>query len=199
MNPYKSERALAYLYVIGCLSSLLTVICTSILWLHWRVVLNTCAGNFQTYPSYYDERDCGCFLYASDTLSYFVGSSVGWCYFGAFGLILPLTFFFMLGCFHVFRVCFRNEGRPRDTKFEHSQRSNEVMHLTIEQELGEGNPISPTYWMPTTVIASLMFIYSLIHAIILTDGFWKTCKQYRSRIVKYTNAQGGQMVSMVDI
>lgn len=71
------------------------------------------------------------------------------------------------------------------------------MHLTIEQELGEGNPIPPSYWMPTTLIASIMFIYSLIHAIILTDGFWKTCKQYRSRIIKYTNAQGGQMVIII--
>lgn len=122
MNPYRAEKLLAYFYTIGCLCALLATICTSILWLHWRVVLNTCAGNFQTYPSYYDERDCGCFIYASDTLSYFVGSSVGWCYYGAFGLIPPLLVFFFLGIYHVFRVCFKSEGQPRAGKTEFSHR-----------------------------------------------------------------------------
>ena len=120
MDPYKWERILAYLYVIGCFSSLLSVICIFILWHHWRIVLNACAGNFQTYPSYYE--DCGCFLYASDTSSYFIGSRELWCYFGAFGLILPLMFFFMLGCYHVFRVCFQNDGRLSTAKTEYSQR-----------------------------------------------------------------------------
>lgn len=122
MHPYRSERFLACFYTVGCLCTLLVTICTSIIWLHWRVVLNTCAGNFQTYPSYYDEKDCGCFLYASDTLSYFVGSNVGWCYFGAFAPILPLSVFFILACFHVFRVCFKSEGRPRAAKTEISHR-----------------------------------------------------------------------------
>jgi hypothetical protein len=131
INPYSSERVLAWLHSIGTLCTLLATICTSVLWLHWRVVLNTCAGNFQTYPSYYDERDCGCFLYASDTLSYFVGGSVGWCYWGAFGTILPLVFFFVLGCYHVFRVCFKSEGRPRMAKAEMSHRSASNVILVI--------------------------------------------------------------------
>lgn len=74
---YSSERYLAYLYSIGAFASLLCTICMAVVWLHWRVVLNTCAGNFQSYASYYDEKDCGCILYARDTLTYFVGSDIG--------------------------------------------------------------------------------------------------------------------------
>lgn len=55
------------------------------------------------------------------------------------------------------------------------------MQLTIEQELHELDTISPYYWMPTTVIAVVLLIYSIVHASILTDGFFKTCKQYRNR------------------
>lgn len=74
-------------------------------------------------------------------------------------------------------------------------RSNEAMQLTIEQELNFVNTISPYYWMPATLTAVIMLIYSLVHAIIITAGFHDTCKQYRNRIVKYTHASG-QMVSI---
>lgn len=121
-SPYSSERLLAVFYSIGTLCTFLVCICMSILWVHWRVVLNTCAGNFQSWPSYYDERDCGCFLYASDTLSYFVGSYIGWCYFAAFGIILPLVSFFIFGSYHVFRVCFGKSQKPRSAKTEVTHR-----------------------------------------------------------------------------
>lgn len=37
MTPFRSERTLAYLYSIGGFASLLQVICTAIIWLHWRI------------------------------------------------------------------------------------------------------------------------------------------------------------------
>jgi hypothetical protein len=153
-----------------------------------KVVLNTCAGNFQSYASYYDERDCGCFLYARDTLSYFVGSHSGYCYYAVFALILPLVFCFTFGCYHCFRVCCRVQ-RPRIEKMRTQQRSTEIMQLTIEQEISDDD-ISPYYWTPTSIIAILMLIYTLVHAILLTDGFLSTCKQYRNRIVKNVHATG---------
>lgn len=119
---YTAERLLAWFYSIGALCTFLATVCMSIIWLHWRVVLNTCAGNFQSYSSYYDERDCGCFLFGSDTLSYFVGSHYGWCYYAAFAIILPLIVFFILGCYHVFRVCFGESQKPRSAKTEVTQR-----------------------------------------------------------------------------
>lgn len=133
LTPYSAERYLALLYTIGGVASFLHIICTAIVWLHWRVVLNTCAGNFQSYTSYYDERDCGCIFYARDTLSYFVGSDAGFCYWAAFGLVIPLLFCFVFGCYHVYRVCCRS-NKPRSGKMQIRQRSTEIMQLTIEQE-----------------------------------------------------------------
>lgn len=153
LTPYSAERYLALLYTVGgggfinitwsfvmtstsnllSVASFLHIICTAVVWLHWRVVLNTCAGNFQSYTSYYDERDCGCIFYARDTLSYFVGSDAGFCYWAAFGLVIPLLFSFVFGCYHVYRVCCRS-NKPRSGKMQIRQQSTEIMQLTIEQE-----------------------------------------------------------------
>lgn len=35
-GAYSSEKSLAYLYSIGGFASLLQIICTAIIWLHWR-------------------------------------------------------------------------------------------------------------------------------------------------------------------
>ena len=192
---YRSENCLAFFYSLGGVSALVSTICTAIVWLHWRIVLNTCAGNFQSYNSYYDEKDCGCFLYARDTLTYFVGSHVGWCYWATFGLLIPIFFCFCYGCYHVYRVCCKTV-KPQHAKMRARARSTEVMELTIEQEEPryEDN-ISPYYWTPAAIISFLMLAYSLVHAILLTDGFFSTCKQYRNRIVKISQATG-PMVSL---
>lgn len=74
------------------------------------------------------------------------------------------------------------------------QRSTEIMQLTIEQELQETDDISPYYWTPATIIAFFMVIYTFVHSVMLTDGFFSTCKQYRNRVIKHTLAKG-EMVS----
>jgi hypothetical protein len=40
------------------------------------------------------------------------------------------------------------------------------------------------------ILAATMAIYMFIHAVILSDGYAKTCKQYRNELVKYTHASG---------
>lgn len=153
---------------------------------------NTCAGSFQTYYSYYDEKDCGCFLWGKDTLSYFVGSDIGFCYWAVFGLILTILVSFFYGCYHGYRQWCRTQ-RPREAKMNLRQRSTEIMQLTVEQDMTE-DEISPYWWTPASVIAFFMFIYCLVHAIMLTDGIFATCKAYRNRIIKSIHGTG-QIVS----
>lgn len=74
------------------------------------------------------------------------------------------------------------------------QRSTEIMQLTIEQEIQEDD-ISPYFWTPASIVAVVMVLYAIVHAILMTDGMLSTCKQYRSRVVKYVHATG-QMVIM---
>mgnify|MGYP003507698906 FL=1 len=45
------------------------------------------------------------------------------------------------------------------------------MQLTIEQEMHYVDTVSPYYWLPAIIVGVIMFIYSLVHAIIITDGF----------------------------
>lgn len=79
---------------------------------------------------------------------------------------------------------------------ENRQRSTEILQLTVEQDVASADDVSPYFWSPATIIAFVMTIYTLVHAIILTDGFFTTCKQYRNRVVKYVHATG-QMVGVL--
>lgn len=192
-SEYYAERYLAYLYTIGGVCSLVVTICMIIIWLYWRIVLNTCAGSFQRHASYYDEYDCGCFLWGTDTQTYFVGSHVGYCYWSAFGLILPLFVSFCYGCYHMYRVCCR-PIRPRHAKAEMHQRSTEILQLTVEQDIME-DEISPYFWTPVLAVSGTMFIYCLVHAIMTTHGIFMTCDRYRNKIIKSVHATG-QFVSI---
>lgn len=71
-------------------------------------------------------------------------------------------------------------------------RSQEIMTLTIEQEMVQDG-ISPYYWTPAASISAVMIIYTLVHAIMLSDGFFKTCKQYRNEVVKNVHATGNMV------
>lgn len=39
-------------------------------------------------------------------------------------------------------------------------------------------------WIPNAVIASILVAYTFAHAVILTDGYYKTCNWYRLDLVK---------------
>lgn len=52
VTPFRSERTLAYLYSIGGFASLLQVICTAIIWLHWRI------GNIFVFIKFYLHSWC---------------------------------------------------------------------------------------------------------------------------------------------
>lgn len=64
--------------------------------------------------------------------------------------------------------------------------------MTTESEVMEDD-ISPYYWGPVSIFAAAMAIYMFIHAVILSDGYVKTCKQYRSELVKLVHASGAMV------
>ncbi|KAI8430132.1 hypothetical protein MSG28_000532 [Choristoneura fumiferana] len=39
-------------------------------------------------------------------------------------------------------------------------------------------------WIPTACIAAIFGVYNLVYAVIITDGFIKTCNQYRNYLVR---------------
>lgn len=68
-------------------------------------------------------------------------------------------------------------------------RSGEVIVMTTRTELTE-DTVSPYYWIPASTISVLMAIYTIVHASIFTDGFLRSCKQYRYELTKYMQATG---------
>lgn len=61
--------------------------------------------------------------------------------------------------------------------------------VTTESELTD-NGVSPYYWSPAALVASIMAVYTLIYASIYTDGFEVTCKQYREALLKEIQGVG---------
>lgn len=61
--------------------------------------------------------------------------------------------------------------------------------VTTESELSD-NDINPYYWLPTSIIACFMALYTLVYASIFTNGFEVTCKQYREALLKEIQGVG---------
>lgn len=68
-------------------------------------------------------------------------------------------------------------------------RSGDIIVMTSRTEM-TGSEISPYWWIPASVAAIIMFIYTLVHASMFLDGFLQSCRQYRNEIVKYVHATG---------
>jgi hypothetical protein len=65
--------------------------------------------------------------------------------------------------------------------------------MTTRSELEDSSGISPGYWIPNAVLSSVLCLYTLIHASLYLDGFLRTCRQYRSELLKYMNAAGNMV------
>ncbi|XP_075159561.1 uncharacterized protein LOC142232778 [Haematobia irritans] len=180
---YGAERYLAYLYPIVIASSIICCITAGIGWTHWRYVLNGCP-----------ETNCGCFLYGRNAFRSFDGGHIAYCYFATYGLIFPLLFCIVLGIYHVYRVCM-GVGKRKSGTTTIRQRSGDMIVVTTESEI-TANDVSPYYWMPTSIIACIMAIYTLVYSSIFTDGYHVTCKHYREALLK--DIQGiGNIVSVI--
>ncbi|XP_065367557.1 uncharacterized protein LOC135960240 [Calliphora vicina] len=174
---YGAERALAYFYPLVIVSSVICCITSAVAWTHWRYVLNACP-----------DTNCGCYLHAQSTFHSFQGGPIAYCHYATYGQLLPLLFCVVLGIYHVYRVCMGTAKRKTGTTTIR-QRSGDMVVVTTESELTD-NDISPYYWLPTSIIACFMAIYTLIYASIYTDGFEVTCKQYRESLLKEIQGVG---------
>lgn len=61
--------------------------------------------------------------------------------------------------------------------------------MTTRTELTDDS-VSPYYWIPASTVSVIMTIYTIVHASIYTDGFLRSCKQYRYELTKYMQATG---------
>lgn len=177
MDQFTIERGLAILYPLIIALSFICCVTSAVAWTHWKYVLDTCI-----------ETNCGCYLFGLSSRTYFTGGHVAYCHFAVYGLVFPVIFAIIFGCFHVFRVCMGSGKRKTGTATV-KQRSGEMIVITTQSEV-QDNDVSPYYWTPSSVISAIMSLYTLIYAAIYTAGFNQSCNQYRIELIKYIQATG---------
>lgn len=70
-------------------------------------------------------------------------------------------------------------------------RSGDIIVMTARTEItGTIVDISPNYWIPSTISAALMCLYTVVHASMLLDGYLQTCRQYRIELLRFMRASG---------
>lgn len=69
--------------------------------------------------------------------------------------------------------------------------SGDIIVMTARTEItGNIVDVSPHYWIPATVSAAIMFVYTIVHASVLLDGYLQTCRQYRVELLRFMRASG---------
>ncbi|CAH2099626.1 unnamed protein product [Euphydryas editha] len=185
MNQYETERRLCWCY--GFLSILLgvSVICTAIPYNHWRATLDVCPG------SWLENNNCGCVFYGVSTFQYFSGGHNSYCLYAIFAPLPLVAYALVMTLFHMYRVCINNIGKYESEKSTTVEEiEGERIIVTSRTRMSRDNDAVIYCWIPTSSIAAVFAIYNLVHASIMTDGFLKTCQQYRGYLVRELHATG---------
>ncbi|XP_017877835.1 uncharacterized protein LOC108623678 [Ceratina calcarata] len=175
MDASRIERIISLLYISSAVLSLTSLICLVTVWQYWTSIVNFCIN-----------VDCGCILYARSSFNSFMGGEVILCHFGVYGMIPPLIFGLCLGGYHGYRCCIhKNLDAPV-----------QVTSRNLETDDGPAVVVRPKrrapckQWTLASFLTILLFFLSLTHAIITTDGYYKTCEQYRKRLIQVLNSAG---------
>jgi len=187
MDDRQAEKYLYRLFSLILVLSLICSISTGIAWYHWKDVLDVC-GTYQGRYGQYEDPKCGCILHAYSTATYFTGGHLALCGWVTYGPLVPAFFCFLLGSFHMYRICCGVNPRRTETRTVRN-REGELTVITAKAEDAIEN-VSPYYWTPLGILATIMACYMLIHAAFFTDGYVRTCSQYRLEVSKYTQATG---------
>ncbi|XP_045761469.1 uncharacterized protein LOC123864813 [Maniola jurtina] len=185
MNQYETEKRLCWAYSLLTVLLVTTAICVAIPYNHWRQTLDVCPGNWL------ENTNCGCIFYGVSTFQYFNGGRDSYCLYTIFAPLPILVYALVMAVFHMYRVCINNIG-----KYE-SEKSTTVEEIEGESIIVTSRARVPAQsdgvifcWIPNACLAAVFAIYNLVHAAIMTDGFFKTCTQYRGYLVRQLHATG---------
>ncbi|XP_076655433.1 uncharacterized protein LOC143360463 [Halictus rubicundus] len=181
MNERRAEYILGVLYVLSVILSVTSLISLVTVWQHWTWTLNVCIN-----------VDCGCILYGINTFSTFMGGDIKLCHFGVYGLIPVILIGLCLGGYHGYRCCInRNLEKPTRIQ-EDATRSLKAADRVATVVIRPKARSPYKHWIPIVFVAILFCCLSLAHAIIMTDGYYKTCNQYRKRLIHLMSSTGGE-------
>ncbi|XP_011311803.1 uncharacterized protein [Fopius arisanus] len=179
MNGTQAENRLGCLYSLSAIFSTMSLVCILIVWQHWSRSLNGCIS-----------VDCGCILYGVNSFSTFMGGDVKICHFAVYGLIPAIFMGVILGSYHSYRSCIsRSLDEPRIVTRNYNNRGDNEGVVVV----GPKGRSPCKQWMPPTFLAALICCLSLAHAVVVTDGYNKTCEQYRKQTIKLLGSKGREV------
>ncbi|XP_078037946.1 uncharacterized protein LOC144470543 [Augochlora pura] len=179
MNERRAECVLAVLYVSSAILSVTSMVSLVTVWQYWIWALDVCIS-----------VDCGCILYGINTFHTFMGGDVKLCQFGVYGLIPAILFGLCLGGYHGYRCCIsRNFDKPTQIQEDAARNLKGVNQVATVVIRRKGR--SPfKHWIPVGFLAIFICCLSLAHAVVMTDGYYKTCEQYRKRLIHLLGSTG---------
>lgn len=185
MKEQRAERILSVLYISCAILSVTSLICLVTVWQYWAWILNVCIS-----------IDCGCILYGINTFSTFMGGDVKLCHFGVYGLIPAILVGLCLGGYHGYRSCInRSLDIPvricEDISRNLNGNESSITTTTVVIRPKRRTPCKQ--WMPAVFITILLCCLSLAHAVVTTDGYYKTCEQYRKRLIQVLGSTGREV------
>ncbi|XP_031772298.1 uncharacterized protein LOC100867466 isoform X2 [Apis florea] len=177
MKEEQAEQILSVLYISCAILSVTSLICLVTIWQYWTYTLDVC-----------DSIDCGCILYSINTFTNFMGGDEKFCYFGVYGLIPTIVIGLCLGGYHGYRSCInRNLDAPVQI-YNDVNRNLNSSKATTTVVIRSKNRTPYKQWIPAVFLTILLCCLSLAHAIVMTDGYYKSCDQYRKRLIHLLNS-----------
>ncbi|KAG7213797.1 hypothetical protein KM043_003016 [Ampulex compressa] len=183
MKARQAEGVLALSYASATILSVVSLVSLVTAWQHWAWTLDVCIN-----------VDCGCILYGINTFSTFMGGDVKLCHFATYSLVPAILLGLFLAAYHGYRRCIdRNPKRPRrvarETAFDESRDVHDGQVVVV----GSKTRSPCKQWIPAAFCTALMCCLSLAHAVVLTDGYYKTCDQYRRNLIQLLGSRGREI------
>ncbi|XP_076239336.1 uncharacterized protein LOC143182289 [Calliopsis andreniformis] len=177
MKEKRAEYILGILYASSAIFSVISLTSLATAWQYWSWILDVCIN-----------VDCGCILYGINTFSTFVGGDVKLCHFGVYGLIPAIVIGLCLGGYHGYRCCInRNLDKPVRVHDDITRNLN-TGQTTVMVRAKSRRPYKQ--WISGVFLAVLLCCLSLAHAVVVTDGYYKTCEQYKKRLIQVLSSTG---------
>ncbi|KYQ50074.1 hypothetical protein ALC60_10855 [Trachymyrmex zeteki] len=178
MNSKQAEIWLAVLYIGSMIFSVTSVISLVTTWQNWVVTLDGCI-----------DVDCGCILYGINTFRTFLGGDEKLCHFAAYALTPIIIISLCLGAYHGYRCCIhKNLNEPKQINGGQIRNHNGYVVVHIKKR------VTFKRWMPIGFLAALVCCLSLAHAVVITDGYYKTCEQYRRNLIQLLGSRGREIL-----
>ncbi|XP_003700805.2 uncharacterized protein LOC100881918 isoform X1 [Megachile rotundata] len=180
MNERRAECVLSILYVSSAIFSCISLVCLAAVWQYWAQILNVCIS-----------IDCGCILYGINTFRTFMGGDAKLCHFGVYGLIPTLLIGICLGAYHGHRSCVGRNLEEPVRMYDQVARNSNIDGEATPTVVVRSKRRSPyKQWIPSVFLAVLLCCLSLAHAVVTTDGYYKTCGHYRRRLIQVLDSRG---------